>query len=197
MRVKRLHGIEWRTVGHTVGLTLGLTLGQAVAIACVVIGVGACGSNAAKASKSSSPFAPAPDPNAPPPADVVAAKSKPWTDRFLPPSMLVADEIHIEGPAPLLEHVVTRPEPAVHDSSVQTIPAGFEQTIRVRTAGAEIRAQIDQLSIVAMRKLVVLERPGAGDVLITAVGDVSYWKDGPKGQAARSQSLKIPGPIPR
>jgi len=181
MRVNRLQGSGWVTV----------------ALTCTLIGVGACGSNSAKSSKSSSAFAPAPDPNAPPPADVVAAKAKPWTERFLVPSMLVADEIRIEGPAPLLEHVVTRPEAEVHDSSVQTIPAGFEQTIRTRLPGTEIRAQIDQLSIIAMRKLVVLERPGAGDVLITAVGDVSYWKDGPQGEVARSQGLKIPGPIAR
>lgn len=181
MRVNRLDGIGWGTV----------------ALACVLMGVSACGSNTAKSSKSSSAFAPAPDPNAPPPADVVAAQSKPWTKQFLPPSMLIADEIQIEGPAPLLEHVVTRPESEVHESSVQTIPAGLEQTIRVRTPGAEIRAQIDQLSVIAMRRLVVLERPGAGDVLITAIGDVSYWKDGPQGQVARSQALKIPGPIAR
>ncbi len=155
----------------------------------------ACGSNTAKSSKSSSAFAPAPDPNAPPPADVVAA-AKPWTERFLAPSVLVADEIRIEGPAPLLEHVVTRPEPDVHESQAQTIPAGFEQTIRVRTPGAEIRAQIDQLAISAMRKLVVLERPGGGDVVITAIGDV-MWKDGPENGPARSQSVRIAGPIAR
>lgn len=154
-----------------------------------------CGSPSQK-SKSSTAFAPAPDPNAPPPAELVDAKPKPWTKRFLEAGVLIADEIRIEGPAPLIDHVVTRPEPGAHEVDVKTIPAGFQQTISVRTPGAEIRAQIDQLAISAMRRLVILERPGTVDVLVTASGDV-FWTDGPKAQPVRTQSLRIEGTIPR
>jgi hypothetical protein len=158
--------------------------------------VSGCVSDKGKPAKSSTPFAAAPDPNAPPPADMAAAKAKPWTDRFLAPGVLVADEVRIEGPKPLLEHVVTRPEAGAHETRLQTIPAGLEQTIVVRSPGADIRGQIDQLAISALRRVVILERPGAGDVLVTAIGDV-YWKDGQTGKETRAQSLRIEGPIAR
>jgi len=184
MACSRFDGAVWGVVGIGIAFALtGLFLASA------------CGSSAPKP-KASTAFAPAPDPNAPPPADLVDAPPKPWTKRFLEPGVLVADEIRIEGPAPLIEHVVTRPEPEVHDFQVQTIPAGFQQTITVRTPGAEIRAQVDQLAISALRRLVILERPGQVDVLVIAAGDV-YWKDGPKADPQRSQSLRIEGPIPR
>ncbi len=145
--------------------------------------------------KSSPAFAPAPDPNAPPPRDVLEA-NKPWTDRFKVAGVLIADEVRIEGPAPLLEHVVTRPETGVHEVDVKTIPAGFQQTITVRVGGAEIRAQIDAVAISAMRRLVVLERPGLGDVLVTATGNV-FWKEPQSDQPTRTHSLRIEGPIAR
>jgi hypothetical protein len=160
------------------------------------LAVSGCASDKGQPAKSSTPFAAAPDPNAAPPADIAAAKAKPWTDRFLGPGVLVADEVRIEGPKPLLEHVVTRPEAGAHETRVQTIPAGLEQTIVVRTPGAEIRGQIDQLAISALRRVVILERPGVGDVLVTAVGDV-FWKDGQTGKETRAQSVRIEGPIAR
>ena len=148
------------------------------------------------AKKSSPAFAPAPDPNAPPPKDIVEAASKPWTKRFLLPCVLIADEIRIEGPAPLLEHVVTRPENGVHDVETKTLPAGFQQTITVRTGGAEIRAQIDAVAISAMRRIVILERPGLGDVLVTATGNV-FWKEPQADQPTRTNNLRLEGPIAR
>jgi len=171
------------------------TAGVAFACALLALVPASCGTPREK-SKSSDAFAPAPDPNAPPPRDLVAAKPKPWTKRFLEAGVLVADEIRIEGPAPLIEHVVTRPETGLHVVDVKTIPAGFQQTITVSTPGAEIRAQIDQLAISAMRRLVILERPGPVDVLVIAAGDV-FWTDGPKAEPVRTQSLRIEGPIPR
>ncbi len=173
----------------------GRTVAAALACASLVLVPASCGSPSPK-SKSSAAFAPAPDPNALPPANQVEAKPKPWTKRFLEAGVLVADEIRIEGPAPLIEHVVTRPELGVHEVDVKTLASGFQQTITVRTPGAEIRAQIDQLAISALRRLVILERPGTVDVLVIASGDV-FWQDGPKAEAMRTQSLRIEGPIPR
>ena len=147
------------------------------------------------AKKSSPAFAPAPDPNAPPPKDFVEA-NKPWTDRFKVAGVLIADEIRIEGPAPLLEHVVTRPENGVHDVEAKTLPAGFQQTITVRSGGAEIRAQIDAVAISAMRRIVILERPGLGDVLVTATGNV-FWKEPQADQPTRTNNLRLEGKIER
>jgi hypothetical protein len=168
---------------------------RAAAFAGLVLLAAGCGAPGGR-SKSSSAFAPPPDPNAPRPPEVAAAATKPWTKRFLTPGLLVADQIRIEGPAPLLEHVVTRPETGLHAVDVKTLAAGFQQTITARTPGAEIRAQIDQLHIAAMRSLVILERPGSVDVLVIASGDVA-WSDGEGAAPARSQSLRIEGPIER
>lgn len=165
-----------------------------VAALCALALAGGCKSS--DAPKKSTAFASAPDPKAERPTDMPAEAPKPWTERFLEVGVLVADEIRIEGPKPLLDHVVTRPETGVHDVQVKTIPAGFEQTISVRAPGAEIRGQIDQLALSAMRRIVILERPGEVDVLVIAAGDV-FWKDGPKKEPARSQSLRIEGPIRR
>jgi len=184
MTRKRFDGAAWAAV--------------AVPLALALAGpwfVAGCGSSGEK-SKSSSKFAPPPDPTASAPVDAVQAPPKAWTDRFLAAGVLIADEIRIEGPAPLLDHVVTRPEAGLHDVQVLTIPAGFQQTISVRTPGAEIRAQIDQVAISALRRLVILERPGNVDVLVIAAGDV-YWKAGPDAEPMRAQSLRIEGPIPR
>jgi hypothetical protein len=171
---------------------VGRTVGVAGWLA-VVLCLAACRS---EPPRESTPFARPPDPNEPPPRDVVQA-SKPWTERFLAPAVLVADEVRIEGPAPLLEHVVTRPEADVHEFEVKTTAEGLLQTIRVRPgAGAEIRAQLDQLVISAMKRLVVLERPGPVDVRVTAAGDV-FWKDTQSGQEQRAQTLRLDGPIRR
>ena len=184
MTWKRFDGAAWAAVAAPVAVVAaGLALASG------------CGSSGAK-SKSSTAFAPAPDPKASAPVDAAAPPPKPWTERFLAAGVLVADEIRIEGPAPLLEHVVTRPEAGLHDVQVQTIPAGFQQTITVRTAGAEIRAQIDAVAVSALRRLVILERPGNVDVLVIAAGDV-FWKDGPNAEPTRAQSLRIEGPIRR
>src|SRR5205814_9877793 len=51
----------------------------------------ACVSTTAK-STSTSPYAPAPDPNAPPPKEVPVVR-KPWTERFMTPGTLVAEDV--------------------------------------------------------------------------------------------------------
>lgn len=145
--------------------------------------------------KSGPAFAPAPDPNAPPPREILEAQ-KPWTERFKTAGVLIADEVRIEGPAPLLEHVVTRAEAGVHDVEVKTIPAGFQQTITVLGGGAEIRAQLDAVAISALKRIIVLERPGLGDVLVTATGNV-FWKEPQADQPTRTHSLRLEGPIAR
>jgi len=165
----------------------------------VFVGFAACSTLACQSDqttkKSNPAFAPAPDPNAPPPRDVIEAQ-KPWTERFKTAGVLVADDVRIEGPAPLLEHVVTRPENGVHDVEAKTLPTGFQQTITVRVGGAEVRAQIDAVAISALRRIVILERPGLGDVLVTATGNV-YWKEPQADQPTRTHSLRIEGPIAR
>jgi hypothetical protein len=155
----------------------------------------ACGSTPDK--KSSSPFAPAPDPNAPPPVERVV-KPNPWTDRFLNDAVLVAAEVHVEGPVGLIEHLVTWREEEVLAIQEETTSAGFRQTFTLKpgVSGVEIRAQLDKLKISALSKLVVLERPGPVDVLVTATGNV-FWKELNGATDKRAPSVRIEGKVAR
>ncbi len=149
------------------------------------------------APKKDSAFAPAPDPSESRPPTALSAPL-PWTERFTTAQVLVADDVRIEGPKPLLEHVVTLSDPDLHSVEVKTTPAGLLQTITLRPGqtGIEIRAHVDNLAISALRRLTILERPGAGDALVAASGNV-YWKDAATGAEQRGASLRLPGPIRR
>lgn len=166
---------------------------------CVAVGIlfGACSAPQTK-SEVRSPYAPAPDPSAGPPADVVAAPRKPWTDRFMKPCVLVADQIRIEGPVGLLDHLATPSNPELHDRSEKTVPAGYLQQISVKEGigVAEIQAQLDNLTIVALKKLVVLERPGPVDLVVLAAGD-AYFNDKSTQEEQRADSLRFVGQIER
>ncbi len=114
-------------------------------------------------------------PKAPDPSGPLGAGNT-WTDAFLGEAVLVADEIWIEGPEDLLEHVAIRQDPEVLDYATTTTSEGLRQEI-VRKEGesaAEIRAQIDAWSVVALQKLVVLQRPGAAPVRIVATGEAAW-----------------------
>lgn len=122
-----------------------------------------------------------------------------WTDRFLGAErVLVADEVSIEGPRGLLDHAVTGSIESSHDVEHKTLPQGYRVTIQQRVGAppAEIRAQLDQLTIVATRRLVLLERPGPVDVVLTAQGDV-FFKDGPLAPDVRQPALRLEGRVTR
>lgn len=121
--------------------------------------------------------------------------ARPWTTRFMGRNVLFAEDVRVEGPKGLLDHMVTRPDTALHAVAVQTVPAGLLQSIRVKNGGdGEIRGQLDQLVIVATRSLSVLERPGDVPVVVAARGDVLY-KDLATGQELRQATLHIEGRI--
>jgi hypothetical protein len=169
-----------------------------LAIASVAASVAACGAMGSKSSKeATSPYAPAPDPNAPPPKGDVS-RHTPWTTEFMKPGMLVADEIDVEGPVGLLDHVATRVDPDVHAQSQKTIPAGFQQQVTAKPGAedSEIHSQLDQLTLIATRRLTVLERPSPIDVAISARGNV-FWHDETTKQDKRSEALRVIGKIAR
>jgi hypothetical protein len=120
----------------------------------------------------------------------------PWTDAFLGRAVLVADQVRIEGPPGLLQHVATRPDPELHERSERATPDGFLQEVRVTRpiVGSEIQAWLDGLEIVALRRITVLERPGPCPVRVLAEGDV-LWReiDGPGER--RGPRLELSGTI--
>ena len=147
--------------------------------------------------RSESPFAPAPDPKAGPPTNIVI--QKPWTERFFTAGALVANDVRIEGPDGLLEHVVSLQDLQITDVVTKTTPDGLLQTITLRSdaVGEEIRAQLDNLAIACSRSLTILERPGPVDVVVTAAGDVFFQEKGSDAGEQRAPNLRLVGPVKR
>ena len=168
-----------------------------LAVFCLsLLGFAACGAPAEE--PSASPYAPAPDPAAGPPVEVVRAR-RPWTAEFVAPALLIASEVRVEGPVGLLEHVATRADPEFHERVEKTTPEGFRQQITLKpgVGEAEIQGHLDALRIVATRRLVVLERPGAqGEVRVSASGD-AYWREDASGKERRGPALGFVGKIER
>lgn len=104
---------------------------------------------------------------APPPRD--------WTQAFLREAVLVADEIVIEGPVGLVEHVALRQDEESTVYTTTTLPEGFFQELLARPeSGLEVRAQLDGWALAAFRRITVLERPGEVPVTLRARGN-AYW----------------------
>lgn len=156
-------------------------------LACAALPLLACGSTRTKSDAHS-------DARAKPPL----AEDAPWTEQFTKPALLVADEIRIEGPVGLLAHAYTPHDPELHDRSEKTVPSGYLQEISVKpeVGPAEIRGKLDNLTIVALKRLVVLERPGPVDVVVLAAGD-AYWNDQTTKEEQRSDTLRFVGKVRR
>jgi hypothetical protein len=117
----------------------------------------------------------------------------PWTSTFLRPAMLVAEDVTIEGPDDLTDHVAVLQDPENLVYEVRTTERGLEQTTRVKPQRrAEIRAQLDALQIVALRRLRVLSRPGDVPVRLRANGEV-WWRLEDGSDEKRAPSLELVG----
>lgn len=132
----------------------------------------------------------------PPVADSADAKApavRPWTTAFLPEAHLVADVIEIEGPDDLLNHIALR-QGADVQLETKTVTEGLRQTLTPATGsgGIELRAQLDNLTLVAFRKLVVLRRPGDLPVRVEAKGNV-WWARADGSEERREDKLEILG----
>lgn len=123
---------------------------------------------------------------------------KPWTTDFQKATLVVADEIVIEGPDGLLDHVATRAESESHTKSERTTSQGFLQEIvqKPNVAPVEIRGFLDHFELIAMKKLTVLERPGPVDVVLRANGDV-FVREAASGAERRTSALRVEGKIQR
>jgi len=118
----------------------------------------------------------------------------PWTREFQREAVLIADKITIEGPADLLDHIVIRQEPGVVDVVQETTTQGLVQTLRRKPEGGagEIRAWLDRWSIVALRELIVLQRPGEVPVRVIAEGTAA-WLPTEGGDELRRPRLEFIG----
>lgn len=116
------------------------------------------------------------------PSDNASTKRAPpapralWTKTFLEDAVLSAEEVRVEGPPELLEHIVVVQDADNHEYVERTLPEGLliRAELKPDGTGNAIRAQLDQLTITADRVLLVLVRPAAVPVSVDARGDVYH-----------------------
>ena len=137
-----------------------------------------------------------PDPE-PAPRDL-GVRPVSWTEAFLQPAVLIADEITVEGPPGLLQHVVIRQDSEFYDFVAKTTKDGLRQEYALKSGvqGIEIRGQIDAWVLAALRRLTVLERPGPGPVLVRATGGAAWIPADGVGEK-RDAQLVFRGESPR
>ncbi len=134
--------------------------------------VAACGATGDQDPKQPDPAITGTGEPAPPPPPM------PWPDEFARAAYLVADQIAIEGPKGLLDHVALGQDDTLLDYSVETLPEGFRQVL-TRKPGVEyveIRAGLDAWEITALERILVIERPGeVGEVPVRLVAAGGVW----------------------
>ncbi len=100
-----------------------------------------------------------------------------WTGAFRETAVLIADSIRIEGPAPLIEHVVASSDKELYERSVTTTSRGLIQMVKRRPSSSrEVRVNLDAWSIAAMNEVVIVETADQQPVQVLATGNVT-WRD--------------------
>jgi hypothetical protein len=167
-------------------------------VLCAGLSVGAGACSAPKkaehpASHAASGAAPSTDPSKSSKPDF---EPPPWTDAFTVSTALLAAEVRIEGPPGLISHVASVSDPEELNRTEKTVPEGFLQVIEVKpeARGAKITAQLDRLAIVALQRLIILERPGGTTVVVLAKGE-AYWENPKTGEVKRGETLQFDGKI--
>jgi hypothetical protein len=122
----------------------------------------------------------------------------PWTETFMAPATLVAEEVRIEGPPGLIEHVAVAQDPDNISYVSRAVPQGLLQEWTVKPSGSDepIRGRMDALDLAVTRRLVVLERPAAVPLVVEARGEV-WWRRESDGREQRGASLRLVGDGPR
>ena len=125
---------------------------------------------------------------------------RPWKPYFKVPQSLVADELYVEGPEGVLEHIALGHDSAAHIYTTETTPDGLLQVVELRPginpASAPIRIQMDALDMRILRRVTVLERVGVPPVEVRASGNVWWAREDGLGEVRRQQ-LTLPRDLPR
>ena len=118
----------------------------------------------------------------------------PWTGAFEGKAVMIARTFRIEGPAGLLDHVVASSDDQLYERSVELTPDGLMQVIRRPSDDVrEIRVQVDNWSLAAFDRVIILERTTAGPARIIASGE-AIWRD-LDGHLLQAQRLEFEGEI--
>lgn len=138
-------------------------------------------------------------PEGAPTPDSSAASEKsaaPWTAEFQGSAILIADEVSIEGPPGLVDHVAYKQVPE-QKYAAKTTAEGFFQEVTAGEASTDpIWIHVDHLTINAVRRGSWLERVHDGPVRITARGR-AYWKNLDSGQEQRAETIELVGNRPK
>jgi hypothetical protein len=174
-------------------MTPSLVSVRSVPIALLLLAAG-CTSSSPTSHDESPGKAAAAEPEARPMPDAML----PWTDAFQQSAVLLANEVRVEGPQGLIAHIATVSNSEQLDRVEKATPDGFLQVVRPKEGihGVEIKAQLDRLTIVALERLTVLERPGAKAVIVDAKGEV-FWQDLESKAEKRGEALRLEGKVPR
>jgi hypothetical protein len=135
-----------------------------------------------------------PDETVPPPPASLGR----WTDAFAEPALVVADVVVIEGPPALRAHFALPQDAARIVIDTRATDRGLLQVATAKVPGTELTSQLDNWTVVALRRLEVLERPGETAVRIVARGD-AVWRpmDGDESRTRRGQELVLEGELVR
>lgn len=125
-------------------------------------------------------------------AGVVDIELRPWPHVFERAALLVADDVYIEGPKGLLDHVALSQNADRLTYKVETLPKGFRQVVTAKDKGSyvQIKAALDALEITALKRIVVLERPGDVEVRVIARGGVWWRSTDPEGPLTGSEERR-------
>jgi len=111
-----------------------------------------------------------------------------WTRAFQKEAVLVADEIYIEGPPDLIDHVVLVPDPDTNEYSTKTVTQGLLQELVAKTnSHVELSAQLDGWKLAAFRRITVLQRPGEVSVTVKASGEAYFAPADGSGEKRENQ----------
>jgi hypothetical protein len=161
----------------------------------LIFALGACGAPSNSADSGGKTKAGSRDaPNTPAEPPVVL----PWTLEFQEEAVLVADDVRIEGPPGLRDHIAVVQDLEIQDYVEKTLPEGFLREARLKTGvgGFGIRAQLDNLTIAATKRLRILERPGEVPITIEARGE-AVWTNTKTKAERRGDFLTLVGARPR
>ena len=104
-----------------------------------------------------------------------AQPQRQWTRAFQKEAVLVADEIFIEGPPDLVDHVALVADPDTNAYTTKTVTQGLLQELVAKpNSHVELRGQLDAWKLAAFRRITVLQRPGEVSVTVRASGEAYF-----------------------
>ncbi|MSR61703.1 MAG: hypothetical protein EXS08_04540 [Planctomycetes bacterium] len=111
-----------------------------------------------------------------------------WTRAFQKAAVLVADEIFIEGPSDLIDHVVLVADPDTNEYTTKTVTQGLLQELVAKpNSHVELGAQLDAWKLAAFRRITVLQRPGEVCVTVRASGEAYFAPADGSGEKRENQ----------